>query len=114
MTMNATIFAAAAALCVTTSTAWASDNGILACQIGVTQFAEDIYGSKANLRAGQVAAAADLVELSRSQCRSSPGIVNANITAARQQLSLATGRRAGSRFDDFWPASNEELSMLTK
>jgi hypothetical protein len=113
MKMNATVFAAAAALCVT-APAWAEESGILVCQIGVSQFAEDIYGSKANLRPGQLAAAADLVELSRSQCRSSPGIVNANITAARQQLSLATGRRAGTRFDDFWPASDEELSMLTK
>lgn len=113
MKMKATVSAAAVALCVS-GAAWAEESGILTCQIGVTQFAEDVYGSKANLRAGQLAAAADLVELSRSQCRSSPGIVNANITAARQQLSLATGRHASGRFDDFWPASKEELSMLTK
>ncbi len=114
MTLKATVLAAAALLCASAAPATASPEGILACEINLSQFAEDVYQSKANLRPGQLALAADVVDVGRGQCRSSPGIVDANVRATRQQLSLATGKRAGSRFDSFWPASPQELSMLTK
>lgn len=106
---------AVAALPLAAATARAESQGILTCQIALTQFSEDVVNSKARLRPGHLAAAAQLVEVGRSQCRSGPAIVLADITAMRQALPLTTGGGQVARGgDDFWPPSDEELAALVQ
>lgn len=119
MTLKATVITAAplllvGALLVSMGTAQAQTQGILACQIQLSQFAEDVYASKGQLRPGQLAAAQQVVEVGRSQCRSSPNLVNINVQSMRQSLALDTSKHTGSQFDDFWPADQQELSLLSK
>lgn len=93
--------------------AWAR-SGSLACEISLSEFATDAADSRNRLSANQLAAARQLVEIGRSQCRSSPDIVEGNISAMRQDLAIGSGPQSAERFDDFWPADREELSELTK
>lgn len=114
MNLKTTVMTAAALLLFGSGAAQAQSQGILACQIQLSQFAEDIYASKAQLRPGQLAAARQVVDVGRSQCRSGPDLVNANIQSQRQSLALASGKHAGNRFDEFWPADPQELSLLSE
>lgn len=109
--MSATVFAAAALMCGVTA-AQAQTQGILTCQIDLSQFAQDVYQSKARLTPTQLSAARKLVEVGRSQCRSGPDLVNVNIRSMRQSLALSTGQPSAIGFSEFWPASPEELSLL--
>lgn len=93
--------------------AWAK-TGILVCQMAVSEFAADTADTRNRLSASQLAAARQLVDVGRSQCRSSSDIVEGNIQAMRQALAIGSGPQAAERFDDFWPADREELSALTK
>ncbi|MCR6629784.1 MAG: hypothetical protein NVV74_06870 [Magnetospirillum sp.] len=111
--MKATVAAAAFGLCVWAAPAFA-EQGILTCQITLGQFAEDVYTSKARLTPAQMDAARDLVEVGRSQCRSGSDLVMTDIQSARQAWDLDTGRRVGSQFSSFWPASPSELALLTE
>ena len=104
MDKTPTVFAAAALLCLFASPpARAETQGILACQITLSQFAEDALASKTRLNAEQLHRVGHIVDLGRSQCRSGPDLVLANIQSARAALPLQTGRRMGTRFSDFWP-----------
>ncbi|MBC7908153.1 MAG: hypothetical protein H7Y60_15610 [Rhodospirillaceae bacterium] len=112
MTLKATVMTAAALVLLGTGAAQAQTNGILACQIHLSQFADDVYASKGQLSAGQLAAARQAVDVGRSQCRSTPQLVNSNVQSLRRDLALNTGKQAGNQFDDFWPADPQELSQL--
>lgn len=113
MDIKPTIFVAAALLaCLGSAPAWAQAQGILACQITLSQFAEDVFASKARLRPNQISTAQQVVEVGRSQCRSTPDLVMTNIRTTRATMDLATGRRAGSHFSDFWPAPPGEVASL--
>lgn len=112
MTWKTTVMTAAVLTLFGAGAARAQSQGIITCQIQLSQFAEDVYTSKARLQPGQLAAARQAVDVGRSQCRSTPDLVNTNVQSLRQQLALSTGKRAGTRFDDFWPADPQELSLL--
>lgn len=106
---------AAAALLMGTGVAKANSQGTLTCQIALTQFADDVINSKAQLRPAHLEAARQLVEVGRSQCRSGAGLVIADISALRQALPLTTsGDQVARGADDFWPASDEELAALVE
>lgn len=115
MEIKTTVFAAATlGLCLGAAPAWAETQGILACQITLSHFAEDVAVSKSRLTPAQLGQARDIVDVGRSQCRSGSDLVMTDVRAARQAMNLQTGRRAGSNFSDFWPASPEELAVLTR
>lgn len=116
MELRTAMFAAAAALCLGlgTAPAQAQDKGIIACQISLSQFADDVAASKSRLNAAQLAQARDIVDVGRSQCRSGTELVLSDIRAARTAMHLQTGRRAGSAFSDFWPARPAELASLSR
>lgn len=99
---------------VSPEAARAQSQGILTCQIDLSQFAEDIYASKSRLQPGQLANARQLTAIGRGQCRSTPDLVMGNIRAQRLAMNLAMGSRISTRFDDFWPASPQELSLLSE
>lgn len=88
--------------------------GILICQMGVTEFADDAARNKDRLSVNQMAAVRQLVDVSRSQCRWGPDIVDANIMSMRGAFAIGSGPQSAERFDEFWPASREELSAMTK
>ncbi|HLO78492.1 MAG TPA: hypothetical protein VK196_18710 [Magnetospirillum sp.] len=106
------VSAAAIGLCLVAAPVRAQPQGILTCQITLSQFAEDVYASKGRLPANQLHQARQIVDVGRSQCRSSPQLVLSDVRSARTAMKLDTGRRMGTRFSDFWPASSEELAEL--
>lgn len=112
--MGRALIVAAMAL-LASNAAWAK-TGILICEMSVSEFAEDAAAMKNQLSVNQMAAARQLVDVGRSQCRSSPDIVDANIMSMRAALRLGSlpQTQSATRFDEFWPASREELSELTK
>ncbi|MBC7951500.1 MAG: hypothetical protein H7Z12_06705 [Rhodospirillaceae bacterium] len=112
MKLQATVMTAAVLTLFATGAAQAQGQGIITCQITLSQFAEDVYTSKSRLQPGQLAAARQAVDVGRSQCRSTPALVNTNVQSLRQQMALSTGRQTGVQFDDFWPADQQELSLL--
>lgn len=116
MEIKTTAFAAAAALFLGlgATPAHAQDKGIIACQISLSQFAEDVTASKPRLSAAQLGQARDIVDVGRSQCRSGTQLVLTDIRAARTAMNLQMGRRAGTQFSDFWPAQPAELASLTR
>lgn len=91
--------------------AWAR-TGILVCQMEVSAFAGDAAQMAEQLSADQMTAVRQLVEVSRSQCRSNPDVVGANLSSMRATLGVASGPRTAGHFDEFWPASREELAAL--
>lgn len=116
MEIRTTVFAAAAALCLGlgAAPAHAQDKGIITCQISLSQFAEDVAASKSRLSPAQLGQARDIVDVGRSQCRSTTQLVLSDIRAARTAMNLQTGRRAGTQFSDFWPARPAEVASLTR
>lgn len=115
MEIKTTVFAAAAVgVCLGAAPAWAQSQGILTCQLTLSQFADDILASKARLNAVQLQDAAQIVDVGRSQCRSGPQLVLTDIRAARTAMNLQTGRRMGSSFTDFWPAPADEVALLSR
>lgn len=114
MIIKATVMTAAAVLALSSTAAKADTQGILACQISLSQFAEDVYASKARLRPDQLTAARQVVDVGRSQCRSGAQLVTTNVRSMRQALRLDEGRRTGSQFDDFWPADQQEQALLSE
>lgn len=110
--MKTALILAAASLLL--NTAAQAREGILVCQMGVSAFAEDAARMRGRLSANQMAAVRQLVDVSRSQCRSNTDVVNANIASLRAAFGVESGPRSAERFDEFWPASREELSELTK
>ena len=111
--MRKMMILAALAVLAASPSAWAR-TGSLACGMMVSEFAADAADSRNRLSANQMAAVRQLVDIGRGQCRSSPDIVEGNVTAMRQALAIGSGPQAAGRFDDFWPADREELSELTK
>lgn len=114
MTVKATVMTAAVLCLMGTGAAQAQGQGILTCQIQLSQFAEDVSASKARLQPSQLAAARQAVDIGRGQCRSTPDLVNSNVQSLRRQLALSTGGRTGMQADEFWPADRQELSQLSK
>ncbi|HTH16510.1 MAG TPA: hypothetical protein VL974_07650 [Magnetospirillum sp.] len=114
MEMKTTALAAVALGCCLAATPAAARQGILTCQITLSQFAEDVYADKARLTPTQLHTARQIVEIGRGQCRSGPQLVMDDITSARTAWHLPTGRHTGTQFSDFWPASPHELSMLSE
>jgi hypothetical protein len=114
MGLKATVFAAAVlGACLGPASASAQSQGILTCQITLSQFAEDVVAAKSRLNPAQRQTAAEVVDVGRSQCRSTPDLVFSDIQAARVAWNLPTGRRAGNRFSNFWPPAPEELALLS-
>lgn len=113
MDIRTTALAAATfGLCVTTAPARASDQGILTCQITLSQFAEDVTASKARLSQGQLHDASQIVDIGRSQCRSTPQLVMTNVRAARNTMRLTSAAGPTHHFSDFWPATPQEEALL--
>lgn len=112
MTLKATVITAAILTLLGTGAAQAQGQGILTCQIQLSQFAEDVHASRSRLQPGQLAAARQAVDIGRGQCRSTPDLVSSKVRSLRKDMALNTGKRAGSQFDDFWPADQQELSAL--
>lgn len=106
---KALILAALAVAAGSGSAAWAN-SGSLACQISVSEFAAD--AADARLPANQAAAARQAIDVGRGQCRSSPDLVEANLTSLRQAFAIGSGAQTAERSDEFWPASPEELSAV--
>lgn len=104
--MRKSLLAALAAGLFLAAPAARAEIGIMTCQIMVSDLAADAAGSR--LSENQMAAIASLVEVGRSQCRSSPAIVNAKIQSLRQAIPLGSESQVASgEFDDFWPADDE-------
>lgn len=115
MEIRTTVLAAAAlGLCLSAAPAWAQSQGILTCQLSLSQFAEDVVASKPRLNVRQLQDATQIVDVGRSQCRSGPQLVLTDIRAARTAMNLQTGRRMGDSFTDFWPAPSDELALLSR
>lgn len=116
MEIRTACVAAAVALCLGVGAvpAQAQDKGIIACQISLSQFAEDVAASKARLTPVQMKQARDIVDVGRSQCRSGTDLVLTDIRTARVAMHLQTGRRLGTQFSDFWPARPAELASLSR
>lgn len=114
MQIKTTVLAAATlALCLGAAPATAQDKGIIACQLSLSQFADDVAASKSRLNAAQLENARNIVDVGRSQCRSGTDLVLTDIRSARTAMNLQTGRRFGSNFSDFWPAPPAELASLS-
>ncbi|MGE5475768.1 MAG: hypothetical protein ACM3Q1_03875 [Bacteroidales bacterium] len=117
MESKSTAFAAAAfGLCLgaVPLPAAASQSGILACQITLSEFAEDVAASKPRLNPNQLSEAREVVDVGRSQCRSTPQLVWSDIRAARTAMRLPTSGHPSYRFSDFWPATPQEMASLTR
>lgn len=108
------IAAAALGLCLSAEPARAQSQGIITCQITLSQFAEDVLASKARLSPRQLDDARQIVDVGRSQCRSDPNLVLTDIRSARTAMPLQSGARVSGNFSDFWPARPEELSSLSE
>lgn len=91
-----------------------STPGILACQITLSQFAEDVSAAKASLSESRLAEVRKFVDLGRSQCRSSPQIVMTETRTARTALRLRDSGHAVAQFSDFWPPTREEMASLQR
>ncbi|MGE5516511.1 MAG: hypothetical protein ACM31D_11900 [Bacteroidota bacterium] len=88
--------------------------GILACQIALSQFAEDASAAKASLSDSRLTDIRKFVDLGRSQCRSSPQVVMTETRTARTALRLHDSGRAVAQFSDFWPPTREEMASLQR
>lgn len=113
MQIKTTVLAAASVgLCLAAAPAHASDQGILTCQITLSQFAEDVTASKGRLSQGQLQDARQIVDIGRSQCRSTPQLVMTDVQVARKTMRLASASGPTHHFSDFWPATPQEEALL--
>lgn len=113
MGLKATALAAVAlGLCLNAAPAAAQSQGIMTCQIILSQFTEDVLAAKTRLAPAQRHTALQVVDVGRSQCRSTPDLVFSDIQSARVAWNLRPTGRSGNRLSDFWPAAPEELALL--
>lgn len=89
--------------------AWAN-SGSLACQISLSEFAAD--AAVAQLSSNQAAAVRQVVDVGRSQCRSSPDLVRTDMQVLRQSFAIGSGAQSAAGVDEFWPANRDELAAI--
>lgn len=114
MDTKITLSAVVLGLVLAAGPAAASDQGILTCQITLSQFADDVAASKARLNASQLHEARQILDIGRGQCRSGPQIVMTDVRVARNAMRLSSSGNPTYAYSDFWPASPQELASLSR
>lgn len=114
MDSKTTLSAMVLGLLLVAGPAGAGDQGILTCQITLSQFADDVAASKSRLNASQLHEAQQLLDIGRGQCRSSPQIVMTDVRVARNAMRLQSSGHPTYAYSDFWPASPQELASLSR